>query len=64
LGNNPIGNAPKKLPTRSKNMRMRKFIGYSPPFSIFLIEIFNTGRKLIIERNKMVSADKEHTDSS
>lgn len=45
-------------------MRMRKFIGYSPPFSTFLIEIFNTGRKLIIERNKMVGADKEHTDSS
>jgi hypothetical protein len=43
---------------------MRKFIGYSPPFSAFLIEIFNTGRILVIEKYNMVGADKERADSS
>ena len=42
---------------------MKKYYGYSPPFSAFLIESFNTGRMLIVERNNMVGATKERTDS-
>ena len=43
---------------------MRKFIGHSPPFSAFLIEIFDTGRILVIEKCNMVGANEERADSS
>ena len=42
---------------------MRKFLGYSPPFHSFLIEMLNTGRVMIIENSYMVSAVKEYSDS-
>ena len=42
---------------------MKKFYGYSPPFSSFLIEILNTGRMLVIERSNMDGANKERADS-
>ena len=42
---------------------MKEFYGHSPPFNTFLIENLNTGRMLMFERNNMVGADKERTDS-
>ena len=35
---------------------MRKFLGYSPPFSTFLIEMLNTGRIGWIEKFDMDGA--------
>ena len=42
---------------------MRKFLGYSPPFSNFLIEIFNTGRTVIIEKKGQDGASGKRADS-
>lgn len=42
---------------------MKWILGYSPPFSAFLIDILNTGRKMNIENDRLVGADRERTDS-
>lgn len=42
---------------------MKKFFGYSPPFSTFLIENVNTGRILVIEKCNMGGANEKRTDS-
>ena len=42
---------------------MRKFLGYSPPFKYFLIEILNTGRTVIIEKKGQGGANRKRADS-
>ena len=38
---------------------MKKFLGYSPPFCAFLIEQFNTGRVLVLEKYIMDGAPQK-----
>ena len=42
---------------------MRKFLGYSPPFNTFLIEMLNIGRNMILEKRKTTGASRERAES-
>jgi len=42
---------------------MRRFFGHAPPFSPFLIEIFDTGRNMIVEKRKTCSAGGKCAES-
>jgi len=45
------------------DIKLKKFIGYSPPFNAFLIESLNTGRVMRIEKYNMEGADKKRAGS-
>ena len=59
---NILRTTPLKI-NRKGDKNMKRLLGYSPPFSSFLIETLNTGRILTIEKNNMDGADKERADS-